>query len=64
MKIMDDQIPFKETLKKKIFLYSDLITGLKEGRFKNVVVFTGPGIGVHDYKSEDFLAYLENDGFF
>ena len=31
--------------------YNDLITGLASEKFKNVVLITGPGIGVPDFKS-------------
>ena len=37
------------------------MTGLKESKFRNVVVFTGPDIGVPDFKSDKSLAYLQKE---
>ena len=36
---------------KKKFTYQKLVYGLANSQFKNIVVFTGPGIGVPDFKS-------------
>ena len=35
--------------------------GLKNGLFRNIVVFTGPDIGVPDFKSDKSLAYLQKE---
>lgn len=45
----------------KQFTYQQLVEGLKENRFRNIVVFTGPDIGVPDFKSEKSLVYLQKE---
>ena len=45
----------------KQFTYQDLVEGLKENKFRNIVVFTGPDIGVPDFKSEKSLVYLQKE---
>ena len=33
--------------------YGRLVEGLKQGDFKRIVVITGPGIGIPDFRAKD-----------
>jgi NAD-dependent SIR2 family protein deacetylase len=41
--------------------YQQFLTALKNKAFKNIVVFTGPGIGVPDFKSHQNLTFLQKE---
>ena len=40
------------------FTMETLLKGLADNKFKNIVIFTGPGIGVPDFKSNECLSYI------
>ncbi len=41
--------------------YHTFIEALKANRFRNIIAFTGPGIGVPDFKSRQNLQFLQKD---
>ena len=41
--------------------YHSFVEALKTKRFNNIIAFTGPGIGVPDFKSRQNLEFLQKD---
>ena len=51
----------ESTKSKQKFTYQKLVYGLANKHFSNVVIFTGPGIGVPDFKSQDCLNFMKHE---
>jgi len=41
--------------------YTSFVEALRSNRFKNIIAFTGPGIGVPDFRSRQNLTFLQKD---